>query len=365
MQLIHAAAALLSATAFAQAPTIGVFATNLDNPRGIRVIGEDRVIVAEAGTGGANSTIGICPQLPFPLGPLSGGRTGRAVEVKHNSRKVLAEGLASAKTSDITGNDIFGTTDVEVLNGETYILVAAGCSKGDQTFPTAVVRATNRGNGHTGYELVADLSQYFLANLPAVPPPDFDPHGNPFSMTVLNGKLYVMEANHGEILRIESDGSVTRIVDFSAAVGDVVPTALAAGPDGNLYVGSFSLFPYFAGSANIYRVTPAGAVTTVASGLTNVTAIRFDCAGAMYVLESSTGNNGTPPFLFPGTGRISKHTPGGFVTVASGINLPTGMDIGRGGEFFVTDTTYQQGTAAGRGRILKIDAGLGNQACKN
>jgi hypothetical protein len=79
MQLIQAAAALLSATVFAQTPSISVFATNLDNPRGIRVTGHDRVVVAEAGVGGTNSTIGICPQLPFPLGPLSGGRTGRVV----------------------------------------------------------------------------------------------------------------------------------------------------------------------------------------------------------------------------------------------------------------------------------------------
>ena len=159
MQLIHAAAAFLSVSVFAQAPTITVFATNLDNPRGIRVTGEDRVVVAEAGTGGPNSTIGICTQLPFPLGPLSGGRTGRAVEVKHNSRKILADGLASAQTSVITGSDIFGATDVAVLNGETYILVAAGCSKGDTTFPTAVLRATNTGAGHPGYAVFAEIGR--------------------------------------------------------------------------------------------------------------------------------------------------------------------------------------------------------------
>src|SRR5205814_2319773 len=49
---------------------------------------------------------------------------------------------------------------------------------------------------------------------------------------------------------------------------DPVPTGVAAGPDGTLYVANLSGFPYVAGKAKVLRVTPRGAVSDAATGLT-------------------------------------------------------------------------------------------------
>ena len=73
------ALALAGAGAYAQPlpPGAVIVASGLDNPRGLRFGRGNQLFVAEAGTGGSNSTIGTCDaQVPFPLGPLRGGLTG-------------------------------------------------------------------------------------------------------------------------------------------------------------------------------------------------------------------------------------------------------------------------------------------------
>src|SRR6202012_3708283 len=58
-----------------------------------------------------------------------------------------------------------------------------------------------------------------------------------------------------------------------------VPTSIAAGPDGALYVGLLRGVPSDPGTADIYRVVPGHQPTIWARGLTAVTAIAFDQRG--------------------------------------------------------------------------------------
>ena len=69
------------------------------------------------------------------------------------------------------------------------------------------------------------------------------------------GHYYVTEANHGAINRVDLDGTVTRVVDLLPLVGHVTPTAITAGPDGNLYVGNIGQFPYLDGTAKVSNVS--------------------------------------------------------------------------------------------------------------
>src|SRR5579863_8322592 len=50
-----------------------VFATGLDNPRGMKFSPDGKLYVAEGGQGGSTSTAGMCPQVVPPVGPYTGG----------------------------------------------------------------------------------------------------------------------------------------------------------------------------------------------------------------------------------------------------------------------------------------------------
>src|SRR3954454_11816708 len=88
------------AAAAPQTPTSNnVYATGLEAPRGLRFGPDGDLYVAEAGLGGTNKTTSTeCPQVPQPIGPYSGGDTGRISKVAPNGKvTTVASGFASAQ----------------------------------------------------------------------------------------------------------------------------------------------------------------------------------------------------------------------------------------------------------------------------
>ena len=61
----------------ALSPNATVFATGLNNPRSLTFGPDGMLYVAEGGTGGTRSPVGICQQAPAPAGPYPGGMTAR------------------------------------------------------------------------------------------------------------------------------------------------------------------------------------------------------------------------------------------------------------------------------------------------
>ena len=83
----------------------------------------------------------------------------------------------------------------------------------------------------------------------------------------------------GEVFRLGADGDLHFIARLPP--GHYHRTSLAIGPDGSVFVsGGFQV-------QKIFRVTPAGEVSIVASDLGDPGGIVFDRAGALYVAETA------------------------------------------------------------------------------
>lgn len=349
-------AAIVSASMLSGSPArannladVTVFATGLNSPRGLKFGPDGYLYVAEGGTGGANSTTSAqCDQVVAPVGPYTGSNTGgRISKIDHNGAvSTVIDTLPSSQTSPALGSLVSGVADVAFVGNTLYALLSgAGCSHGVTSLPNGVVRINP---DHTA-TLIANLSAFQHAHPTAiVEEEDFEPDGTWYSMITVRGNLYAVEPNHGEIDRITTGGTITRVIDVSASQGHVVPTALAY--HGNFYVSNLNTFPQEIGSSKVWKVTPSGQIKVDTTGFDMVLGLAFDNFDQMYVLEMSAGNPAPAPF----TGRVTRvHPNGAKEIVADGLMFPTGMTYGPDGNLYVS--TWGFGTPPGTGQVVKID----------
>jgi hypothetical protein len=311
--------------------TTKVFASGLNNPRGLKFGPDGNLYVAEGGTGGSNSSTG-CEQVVPPVGPYTGSDNGaRISRIDHNGmRTTWVDNLPSSQTSADQGSLVSGVGDVAFIGNTMYaILAGAGCSHGVPSVPNAVIKI----NHDKTWDIVANLSEFQMANPVMHPAPgDFEPDGTWYSMINVGGALYAVEPNHGELDKISLNGNISRVIDISATQGHIVPTAQVF-YHGNFYVGNLSVFPAVPGISSIYKITPGGDISVYATGFNAVLGIAFDQLGGMYVLENFTNN----PFPTPGTGDIVRIDPSGSrQVIVSGLNFPTAMTFGPDGKLYVS-----------------------------
>ncbi|MEP7231009.1 MAG: ScyD/ScyE family protein [Ginsengibacter sp.] len=326
--------------------TTKVFATGLNNPRGLEFGPDGYLYVAEAGIGGTMSSTG-CDQVLPPIGPYTGDVTGSRISRidQAGMRTTWVDNLPS--TSNAKGL-ISGVGDVAFIGHTLYALITgAGCSHGVPSIPNSVIRI-NENRTWTG---VANLSDYLRTHTVMNPEPDdFEPDGNWYSMIGAGGDLYAMEANHGELDKVSANGTITRIIDISAPYGHIVPTVVAF-RNGNFYVGNLSTFPATPGISSVYKITPGGQISVFATGFNMILGIAFDKAGGLYVLENTTNN----PRPTPGTGDVVRVDPssGAKQVITTGLILPTGMTFGPDGKLYVSNVGFGP-SAVGGGQVLQV-----------
>ncbi len=325
--------------------TTKVFATGLNNPRGLAFGPDNHLYVAEGGVGGSNTT--TCTQVLPPVGPYTGSDDGSSISQINTAGhvKTYVDKLPSSQTAVTQGSLISGVADVAFVGHTLYaVLAGAGCSHGVADIPNGVIKV----NPNKSWSMLTDLSSYLMNNSVANPEKDdFEPDGTWYSMINVNGDLYAVEPNHGEIDKITTDGTVTRLIDISAVKGHIVPTALAYN-NGYLYVGNLNTFPAMGKSA-VYKISMSGQMVDSVTGFNAVLGVAFDQLGGMYVLENFTNN----PFPTPGTGDIIRVDPSGTrQTIVSGLNLPTAMIFGPDEKLYVSEWGY--GMPPGGGQILQI-----------
>jgi hypothetical protein len=337
----------------AQAPTVKVFASGLENPRGLRFSPEGVLYVAEAGLGGSLSTTPEqCQQVPFPIGPYTGGYTSRISKfASDGTRTTVAEGIPSNETNPLSGGFLSGVADLAFIGNRLFALTAgSGCSHGLLNTVNGVFRVEKNGT----LSEVADLSGYQQTHPVAQPnADDFEPDGTWFSMVRDGDAMYAIEPNHGELDKITASGEISRISDISASQGHIVPTSVVM-HDGDFYFGNLGLFPIVPGSSNVYKLNPrTGEISVFASGFSTVEGIDFDSKGNLYVLESMT-NAGFPMPSEAGSGTIVRvNRSGGREPVLTGLSFPTAMIFGPDGKLYVSNLGYA--APPGVGEIWQIE----------
>lgn len=134
-----------------------------------------------------------------------------------------------------------------------------------------------------------------------------------------------------------------------------VPTSVAVGPGGALFVGMLRGLPSDPGTAYIYRVVPRHKPVIWARGLTSVTAIAFDPHGRLLATEFDTGGLLSPPTVMGALVRITND--GRTVTNLPVRDLfqPTGVAVSSDGAVYVSNYGDNNTLTSGHpGEILKI-----------
>jgi hypothetical protein len=369
------------AEAFPPAPlaaagvTVEIVANGLHDPRGLAFGPGNALYVAEAGT-----TIGVFvpppPPVPgepptrtrcevyWPVGPKTPGFDGRITRVaRDGAAQVVASNLPSAAANRLIGGDRLGVAALAFRGHRLYAMVnGGGCSQGHPSDPNGIYQVFDDGS----FTPLVDLGSV-LRGLPDSKPPtdgDFEPDGVWFNLVRAFGAFYATEPNHGLFVRIDDDGTVSRVADLLGAVreqdgdGDYTYSALARHRD-HFYVATLGRIDLdFAGE--IYRVERDGSVVErVAVGLHGVLGLAFDRTGRMYALETTTGGV-APPLSDPTAGRLVRVEPDGTLTpLLTGLTFPTSLVAGRDGAFYLSNCGYHcddpaTGASLAAGQVLRV-----------
>ncbi len=328
-----------------QKVTVTVFASGLNAPRGLKFGPDGYLYVSEAGLGGNISTDGLCDQVIPPVGPYLGGNNARILKI--NSSGTIFTVVNNLPSSQNSLGDRMGVADIEFMDHALYALLAGGgCSHGHSDYPASIIKINKNGS----WSVVADLSTYQQNNPVAQPEADdFEPDGSWYSLIKAKENLYAIEPNHGEMVKLSRKGKLSRVIDFSAAYGHIVPTAMAY--NGNFFVGNLNPFPTVAGSSNIYKVTPGGQSKIWATGFSTVLGVAFDEHKDLYVLETSSVDG----FPTPNTGRVIRiNHNGNKEVVVDNLFFPTGMTFGPDGALYISNKGFGP-PIPGFGEILKVN----------
>ena len=335
-----------------------VVASGLDSPRQLSFAPTGALYVAEAGRGG----VGPCVVHP-ELGEMCLGASGAITEVKDGQQRRVVTGLPSIGGAQ----DVIGPSDVDVTGDQSYAITIglAGSPEFRSAYGSGGAALGTLVTGklkHGPWSVLADVAD----NEARVNPEPTDIDSNPVGVLRQGSRYLVADAGGNDLLSASKHGSFQTLavfpdtmVDAPPFLGlppgtqmpmDAVPTAVAIGPDGAMYVSQLTGFPFPAGGSTIWRIAGGSAPTAFATGLTNVTDLAFAADGSLYAVQLAT--NGLLSGSLSGSLVRVTRGAGSHATVAGDLFAPYGVAV-RGGSAYVTTCSV----CTGGGQVLRIPLG--------
>jgi sugar lactone lactonase YvrE len=346
----------------AQTVSTSVVASNLDNPRGLNFSADGSLYVAEAGKGGD----GPCVDDPAEQDPevvRCYGETGAItrIDLKKGTQVRLVNGLPSLA---IDGGGATGPHDISFQGNRGFVTIGWGGSPANRAALGSLGTQFGRvavllPNGRISLD-PADVAQFELDEDPNGDAPD----SNPYGILALPGRQVVTDAGGNTLIELRANGSIHTLATFADRIVplpfppfqgpmDAVPTTVAEGPDGYLYVGQLTGFPFPLGGANVYRIAPHNvpevSPDVFATRFTNIIDIAFDASGSLYVLEIARNSLLSGPI-----GRLVRVDPDGSqveIETDQPLFAPGGLAIGKDGDIYVTVGSV----APEIGQVLRLD----------
>jgi hypothetical protein len=159
----------------------------------------------------------------------------------------------------------------------------------------------------------------------------------------------VADAGSNSLVEVSNDGQIRTLTVFPARMVaypplfgggmgpmESVPTSVTEGPDGAIYVGELTGFPFLPGNANVYRVMPRQQPQVFAGGFTAIHDIAFGPDGSLYVLEIASDLIACE-FFGDCNGRLIRVAPNGARTVvAQDLLFPGGVAVNQADQVYIT-----------------------------
>jgi hypothetical protein len=362
--LTAALCALAVLATASSAATVTTVASGLDNPRALSFNEKGDLFVAEAGHG-SEPAGSFCP-IPGPTGEKECvGFTSGVSEIDGGTVHKVLQGKVSIASPD--GSAATGIDGVSVRDSKLFA-VATGAPDfvpPTLTEPAEAIAAAKEQLGalfevrHSGAaRIVANVGHFdfnWSSEHKELVPEQF-PDANPYAVLATRGGEWVIDAASNTVDWVARNGSV-RVVEFfpNPPLRDAVPTCVARGPDGALYVGELTGGGNGPGKSVVWRVAQGEEPEVWATGLTAVTGCGFDGDGDFLAVEFST--LGWESFK-PGTGALVRVPPHSTspITEVSGLSFPNGF-ASRGEDVYLSNWSIApaSGLHGATGEVLLVE----------
>jgi plastocyanin len=312
------------ATPVASTEGLSLAASGLENPRGFDWGPDGALYVAEASitpAGGTGATPASAP-------PATAGLDGDIVKIVAGACPTVFQG--NLPSSGGEGGPDLGPAAIEILNGQVYLLdEGGGAAHGNPLTPDGIYLIPGDGSA----KVVADLGTWVAANPVSNPPNDGDAGGDLTDMVSAGNGFLVLESDAGQVIQVDGDGSITRLVDLS--IFETRPAGLLMTSDGRVLVGL---------GDRVVLIGAEGVVSDTWTGLTDIVDIAAGPNDTLYALQA----DGTV---------VRQVAPDASKTVATGFHNPAAIAFGPDAGLYVSSPA--SGGVPGIGSVVRISTDIG------